>query len=46
MTELLPAAGYIRVSTKRQAEASTSMEEQKKGIERDAERLGYVIVEW
>ena len=46
MTELLPAAGYIRVSTKRQAEAGTSMDEQKKGIERDAERLGYVIIEW
>ena len=37
MTDLLPAAGYIRVSTRKQAEAGTSMDEQKTGIAREAE---------
>ncbi len=46
MTDLIPAAGYIRVSTKRQAEAGTSMEEQRAGIKRDAARQGYMVVEW
>ena len=46
MTDLLPAAGYIRVSTRKQAEAGTSMDEQKTGIARESERHGYTIVEW
>ena len=46
MPDLLPAAGYIRVSTRRQAEAGTSMDEQKDAIERDAARTGFVVVEW
>ena len=46
MTDLMPAAGYIRVSTRKQAEAGISLKEQKRGIERDAARLGYVVVEW
>ena len=46
MTDLLPAAGYIRVSTRKQAEAGTSMDEQKTGIAREAERHGYTIVNW
>ena len=46
MTDLLPAAGYIRVSTRKQAEAGTSMDEQQNGIARGAERHGYTIVQW
>ena len=46
MTDLLPAAGYIRVSTRKQAEAGTSMDEQRTGIAREAERHGYTIVNW
>jgi site-specific DNA recombinase len=44
MTELLPAASYARVSTKRQAEAGTSLEEQEKGIEAAALRTGHRIM--
>ena len=44
MSELLPAVAYIRVSTKRQAEAGTSMDEQEKRIDAEAARLGYTIV--
>jgi len=46
MTAPRPAVGYIRVSTKRQAEAGTSMDEQKKGIELEAGRNGDTIVHW
>lgn len=46
MTDPRPAVGYIRVSTKRQAEAGTSLDEQEKGIKRSAEQNGDVITHW
>ena len=46
MTDPRPAVGYIRVSTKRQAEAGTSLDEQEKGIIRSAEQNGDTIIQW
>lgn len=44
--DALPAAGYVRVSTRKQAEAGTSMDEQQRAILGEAERNGYRIVQW
>lgn len=46
MTELKPAAGYIRIPPGQQAHAAVSMEQQRHAIERDAARCGYVVIEW
>ena len=46
MTDPRAAVGYIRVSTKRQAEAGTSLDEQQESIKRGAERNGDAIVQW
>lgn len=45
MSGLRPAAAYARVSTKRQAEHETSLDEQVRRIAAEAERQGYEIVE-
>ncbi|WP_050600132.1 recombinase family protein [Qipengyuania citrea] len=46
MTDLKPAAGYIRVAPKPQADTSKLVEQQRREIERDAARRGYVVVHW
>ncbi len=46
MTDLKPAAGYIRVAPRPQANTSKSVEQQRRDIERDAARRGYVVIQW
>lgn len=46
MTNLKPAAGYIRVAPKPRDHASKLVVQQRRDIERDAARRGYVVVEW
>ena len=43
MTELQPCVVYLRVSTKKQAEAGTSLDDQKASTMRAAANLGYFV---
>lgn len=46
MTDIKPAAGYIRISGRQERQSVISIEQQKRDIEEDAARRGYGITEW
>lgn len=46
MSDLKPAAGYIRVASKSQTSALNSVEQQRRDIERDAGRHGFEVIGW